>query len=220
MTPEVLRETKPASGNGAVTAKRHFDPTRIFVEKDRLAWFWFVFAMAVLVVSVVDRIVLTHAFKQQERVIVVDPAGTYYVSPILKFQEAKDLHAQQSTLAALAFLERSPQGFDNEELVKQMFLKTAFEKATAQRASEEVEFKAKQLHQKVEIGRIDILTTREDVVLTQVTGQLVRTGIFQDKTFSEAVPFKLSLKLLRNPNMVLNGRFPMAVSDFKYETSH
>jgi len=220
MTPELLRETKPVSGNGAVTAKRRFDPTRIFVEKDRLAWFWFVFAMVVLVASAVDRIVLTSALKRQERVIVVDPASTYYVSPILKFQEAKDLHEQQSTLAALAFLERSPQGFDNDELVKQMFLKTASEKAMAQRASEEAEFKAKQLHQKVEIGRIDILTTREDVVLTQVTGQLVRTGIFQDKTFSEALPFKLSLKLLRNPNMVLNGRFPMAVSDFKYEMSH
>ena len=55
--------------------------------------------------------------------------------------------------------------------------------------------------------------------ILQVTGQLIRSGIFQDKAFSEAVPFTLSLKFLRNPNMVLNGRFPSAVGDFKYETS-
>jgi len=65
-----------------------------------------------------------------------------------------------------------------------------------------------------------VLNTREDVVLTQVTGQLVRNGIFQDRTFTEAIPFKLLLRLQRNPNMVQNGRFPTAVNDFKYETAH
>lgn len=218
---EIIRETKPVTGNGyPVVAKPRFNPTRLFVEKDRLAWFWFLFAMFILVAAAVDRIALVRSFKQREQVVVVDPAGTFYVSPVLKFQEAKELHAQQSTFATLAFLERSPKGFDNEDLLKQMFLKRAVEKAGAQRATEEPEFKAKQLHQKVEIARIDILQTREEFVLTQVTGQIIRNGIFQDKAFSESMPFKLSLKFSRNPNMVLNGRFPTAVGDFKYEPAH
>jgi hypothetical protein len=217
---ETLRETKPVSGNGVPLAARpRFNPTRIFVEKDRLAWFWFLFAMLALTLAAVDRFFLVQSLKQRERVIVMDPAGTFYVSPVLKFQEAKDLHAQQSTFATLALLERSPKGFDNEDLLKQMFLKTAVEKASAQRFLEDSEFKAKQLHQKAEVARIDILQTREDFVLTQVTGQLIRNGIFQEKAFSESIPFKLSLKFMRNPNMVLNGRFPTAVGDFKYETT-
>jgi len=40
---------------------------------------------------------------------------------------------------------------------------------------------------------------------------------FQDKAFTEAFPFTLRLRLIRNPNMALNGRFPTAVGDFKYE---
>ena len=80
------------------------------------------------------------------------------------------------------------------------------------------EFRAKQLHQKPEISRIDILATRENEVLATVTGQIIRTGIFQEKAFSEAFNFKLSFRLLRNPNMAANGRFPTAVGDFKYET--
>ncbi|MGH7991429.1 MAG: hypothetical protein ACREDS_14735, partial [Limisphaerales bacterium] len=96
----------------------------------------------------------------------------------------------------------------------------ALAKAQTERQSEANEFQSKQLHQKVEIGRIDILNTRENAVLTQVTGQLIRVGIFDGKGFSEAVPFRLTLKLLRNPNMLLNGRFPTAVSDFKYEILH
>ena len=37
----------PVTGNGhtAEIPRKRFDPTRIFVEKDRLTWFWFGFAM-------------------------------------------------------------------------------------------------------------------------------------------------------------------------------
>lgn len=197
-----------------------FNPIRVFIDRDRLAWFWFITAVVILVGAAADRLLLVRSFKQRERVVIIDPAGTFYVSPLLRFQEAKELHAQQSSLAAIAFLERNPKGFDYPELLTQMFLKHALNKALTQRSSEEAEFKAKQLHQKVEIGRIDILETREDYVLTQVNGQLIRAGIFQDQPFTEAIAFKLSLKLQRNPNMVLNGRFPTAIANFKYELIH
>lgn len=218
-TAKPLRETRPSlSGNGATqVARPRFNPVRLFVEKDRLAWFWFLFAMAALVLAAVDRFLLIQSFNRSERVVVVDPADTYYVSPVLKFQDAKLLHVQQSKLAVNAFLERNPNGFDNEDLLKAMFLKPALDKAQIERQSDADEFKAKQLHQKVEIARIDILNTRNNVVLTQVTGQLIRAGIFDGRAFSEAVSFRLRLKFLRNPNMLLNGRFPTAVSDFSYE---
>jgi len=213
------RETAVPKTERAAVPRQKFDPTRIFVARDRLAWFWFIVAALILVAAAVDRFVLVQTFKQRERVVIVDPAGTFYVSPLLKFEEAKDLHAQQSTLATIAFLERSPTGFDHDDLLKQMFLKNAQAKAQKSRATEDSEFKAKQLHQKAEIAKIEILNTRENYVLTQVTGQLIRSGIFQERVFAEAIPFKLSFKLMRNPNMVQNGRFPTAVADFKYEPS-
>jgi hypothetical protein len=213
-----LNQTPTTGGAKPAEAKPRFDPTLIFVQKDRLVWFWFGFAMLVLVGAAVDRYFLVQSFKQREQVVVIDPANTFYVSPLLKFSEAKELHVEQSTLAATAFLERNPNGFDNPDLLKLMFLHPAFLKAQAYQAAEEPEFKSKQLHQKVEISGITILNTREDFVLTQVSGQLIRDGVFDDRPFTEAVPFKLLLRLQRNPNMVLNGRFPTAVNDFKYET--
>ncbi len=219
-TAPALRETSVPKTERPNLSRKKFDPTRVFVDRDRLAWFWFIVAGLVLVAAAIDRFVLVQTFKQRERVVIVDPAGTFYVSPLLKFDEARDLHAQQSTLATIAFLERSPTGFDHDDLLKQMFLKSAYAKAQKLRAAEEPEFKAKQLHQKAEIAKIDILNTRENYVLTKVTGQLIRTGIFQERAFAEAIPFILSLKLIRNPNMVQNGRFPTAVADFKYEPAH
>jgi hypothetical protein len=215
---EPLRETAPPLHSPPIK-RRPADPTRVFIDKDRLARFWFLTAAAVLVGTAVERIHLARTLKERERVVIVDPAGTFFVSPLMQFQEARELHAQQSTLAAVAFLERNPKDFDHPELLKQMFLKDAFSKARSQWSKEEPEFKAKQLHQKAEIARIEFIETRADAVLTQVTGQLVRSGIFQDRAFSEAVPFVLKLKMRRNPNMVENGRFPTAIEDFKYEPS-
>jgi hypothetical protein len=200
-----------------VPVRKHFDFTRLLVQRDRLPWFWFFFTVTVLLLSAIDRYHLVSQFKQRERVVIIDPAGTYYLSPLLQFSEAKELHIQQAELATLAFLERSPKEFDHADLLKQVFLKSALGKAQDERISEAVEFRSKQLHQKVEIGRIDILATRENEVLAAVTGQLIRSGIFQGKAFTEAFNFKLSLRLIRNPNMAANGRFPTAVGDFKYE---
>ena len=217
-SPE-LRATAPIKQPPQIAGRRA-DPVRVFIDKDRLARFWFLAAVVVLLGAAVERIHLARTLKERERVVIVDPAGTFFVSPLLQFQEARDLHAQQSTLAAVAFLERNPKGFDHPELLKQMFLKHANAKALAEWSAEEPEFKAKQLHQKAEIAKIDFLETRSDAVLTQVSGQLVRSGIFQERAFSEAVPFTLKLKMQRNPNMVENGRFPTAIQDFKYEPTH
>jgi hypothetical protein len=217
--PDNVRET-PVTTAPAKRPKNAPNPVRVFVDKDRLAFFWFLVAVLAIGCAVGAPLYLVNKFKQRERVVIVDPAGTYYISPLLDFQEAKQFHAQQTTLAAIAFLDRNPKGFDSPELIKQMFLKTAYAKANKQQASEEDEFKSKQLHQKVEIAQIDILETRENFVLTQATGQLIRTGVFEAKAFSEAVPFKLAFKMQRNPDMTKNGRFPTAVSNFKYEPAH
>jgi len=217
METSELKNTPTNPGSIPVAARKGFDLARLLVLRDRLPWFWFAFTVAVLLLSAIDRYHLVSMFKQRERVVIIDPSGTYYLSPLLQFQEAKDLHIQQAELATLAFLERSPKDFDNPDLLKLVFLKKAFGKAQDERLTEAVEFRSKQLHQKAEISRIDILATRENEVLAAVTGQIIRSGIFQDKAFTEAFPFTLRLRLIRNPNMALNGRFPTAVGDFKYE---
>ncbi|MGP8019532.1 MAG: hypothetical protein ACLPRE_00830, partial [Limisphaerales bacterium] len=45
-------------------------------------------------------------------------------------------------------------------------------------------------------------------------GDVEKAGDF---LINVAFPFTLRLRLIRNPNMALNGRFPTAVGDFKYE---
>ena len=215
-TESALRSTTPLT---RIALRPHSspDPTGIFVSKDRTAFLWFCVAMGACGIAIFTPFWMVSQFRQRERVVIVDPAGTYYLSPLLDFREAKEFHVQQSTLAATAFLERQPGGLDHPELLKQLFLKPAQERVQKLLLTEADEFKSKQLHQKAEIARIDILETRDDAVMTQITGQLIRTGIFEQRTFTESIPFRLGLRLRRNPDMSRNGRFPTAVSEFKYE---
>ncbi|MCI0365364.1 MAG: hypothetical protein L0219_15960, partial [Phycisphaerales bacterium] len=171
------RETPTGNGAPARLARKKFDPTQLFAQRDRLPWFWFFVAVAVTGVAALDRYHIIEQFKQRERVVIIDPAQTYYISPLLQFQEAKDLHAQQAELAAVTLLQRNPKDFDHPDLLRQLFLKSALQKAQDHRTREAVEFRSKQLHQKPEIAKIDILSTRENEVLATVSGQVIRTGI-------------------------------------------
>ena len=119
-----LKTTPTNSGSPSpMVARKSFDLTRLLVQRDRLPWFWFFFTVAVLLLSAMDRYHIVSQFKQRERVVIIDPAGTYYLSPLLQFSEAKELHIQQAELATMAFLERNPKDFDNSDLLKLLFLK-------------------------------------------------------------------------------------------------
>src|SRR5688572_32341824 len=99
------RETVTTGASPAISSPRkRFDPTQLFAQRDRLPWFWFFVAVAVSVGAALDRYHIINQFKQRERVVIIDPAQTFYVSPLLQFSEAKDLHAQQAELAAVTFL--------------------------------------------------------------------------------------------------------------------
>jgi len=50
--------------------------------RDRLPWFWLFVAVAVSVAAALDRYHIINQLKQRERVVIIDPAQTYYVSGI------------------------------------------------------------------------------------------------------------------------------------------
>ena len=138
------------------------------------------------------------------------------------FHEAKELHVQQASLATLALLLRNPRDFDLPELLPALFSRTAQTQAAALKAAEASEFTARQIRQKPEINRIEAITTRQQEVQIQVTGQLVRSGFVQDAPFTELVRFKLGLVLTPNPDLLRNRRQPTIVTQWsiKYEPAN
>lgn len=190
---------------------------RMFADHGWAARMWFGIALLMLMAALVQPFAIIAAYRTKERVVILDEAGTFHVSPILNFEDATQLHTSQTLLACLALFQRNPTGFDYPDILEKMFLPVALEQAREAQSKELPEFKAKQIHQKVEIFKIDILQTRNDQVLVEVSGQLLRVGIFNGQSFTESPKYKARFTLARNPNLTANGRYPMAVWNYSVQ---
>jgi GAF domain-containing protein len=189
----------------------------VFDRQRRQSLIWFLLAIAAWVLSAWDRHQLVEQLTRKREVLLIDSLGTYYVSPVVDIQQAKDLHAMQTKLACKALFERNPEGLDNPELFKQLFLREAAQTAQAALNKTKAEFEAKSLHQKVEVGLPEILSTRDDAFYTSADVQLIRVGSFQGAPITEVLRYRVKFKFLVNPDLTRNGRFPTAVAAFQVE---
>ncbi len=189
----------------------------IFDRQRRQSLIWFLVAMAAWVWAAWDRHQLVEQLTRKREVVMIDSLGTYYVSPVVDIQQAKDLHAMQTKLACKALFERNPEGLDNPELFKQLFLREAAQTAQAALNKTKTEFEAKSLHQKVEVGTPEVLSTRDNAFYTSAVVQLIRVGAYQGAPITEVLRYRVKFKFLVNPDLTRNGRFPTAVAAFQVE---
>jgi hypothetical protein len=189
----------------------------IFTRQRRQSLVWFLVAVAAWFWAVWDRHLLVDQLTRQRNIVVIDSLGTYYVSPAVDIQQAKDLHALQTKWACKALFERNPEGLDNPELFKQLFLKDAAKQAQTVIDKAKPEFQAKSLHQKVEIDPPEVLSTRNNAFYTSANVQLIRVGAYQSAPITEVLRYRVKFKFVPNPDMSRNGRFPTAVAAFQVE---
>ncbi len=190
------------------------------------ARFWMVLAIIATAFAVAAPYLTVQAMKQKEKVVILDPGGTLIYAPLLGFEEAGNLHAYHVRLACLALLQRNPVGPDLSDLLKRIYLEDpARKKAAALYKAQNPEFKEKQIHQKVEVTKIDILDTRKikdgagqsyEAVSVRAEGNLIRTGTLKGMEFREPVKFQIEFLFIRNPDLLGNGRLPLVVQDFTY----
>ena len=190
------------------------------------ARFWMALAILATGFAIAAPFLTIRAMKQQEKVVILDPGGTLIYAPLLGFEEAGQLHAYHVRLACLALLQRNPIGPDLPDLLKRIYLEDpARKKAAALYKAQNPEFTEKQIHQKVEITKIDILDTRKisdgagesyEAVSVRASGNLIRTGSVNKIEFREPVRFQIEFLFVRNPDLLGNGRLPLVVQDFKY----
>ncbi len=216
MNPTALRETPVTPGKVTLPGRRR-RPLDLFVDPAWAARLWFMVAAGAAGLAALQPYLLVRAYRTEERVVILDGAGTFHVSPLLGFEDAGKLHEQHGLLACLALLQRNPAGFDQPELLEKLFLPEALAQAKTDWAKHAEEFARKRLHQKAEVMKLTVLETRERVVLVQAEGQLIRTGSVGQQTFTEAPAFTARFTFARNPDLAANGRLPLAV--WNYELS-
>jgi len=179
----------------------------------RLLWIALVISVAA---HLIVPVCLVTAMVRPEKVALMDGTESLIVSPLVPLEESKEILETLSLWAAKSFLDRGPQGFDAPETLQRLFLPEAAKKAEAEFSRIAAESSKKNIHQKFEIARIDLQRLGQGVVMSRVIGQVLTQAQIGDEQLSEPQAVTLNLKLVRNPYLGRNKRYPFAVTDYSF----
>lgn len=191
---------------------------KVFQSKDRTAIIWCMLFIASCVACAGFSYKLSKSVSEKPQFFILDGSGTYYISPAVDFDDAEDFHKNACVLATEAFFNRNPSGFDNEDKFRKMFYPKFAEKLIEEEIRPTKDyFTNSDIHQKVEIGEIDILRTGGTDVVGKVTGQIIQNGNLDGEAFVIVYKFTAKFGMIFNKNMRLNGRFPLICVNMKHK---
>jgi hypothetical protein len=173
-----------------------------------------------LIVSLFSNLVIpvciVMAMVRPEKVALMDGTESLIIAPLVPIEESNEILETVSLWAAKSFLDRGPQGFDTPETLERIFLPEAAKKAESDFKGVAAEFSKKNIHQKFEVARVDLQRLEQGVVMSHVVGQLLTQAQIGDEQVNEPQPMTLNLKLVRNPFLGRNKRYPFAVADYAF----
>ncbi|MBV8641833.1 MAG: hypothetical protein JO070_10635 [Verrucomicrobia bacterium] len=179
----------------------------------RLLWIALVVS---LIAHLLIPICMVMVMMRPEKVALMDGTESLIISPLVPVEESNELLETVSLWAAKSFLDRGPQGFDAPETLQRVFLPDAARKAETEFHAVAEEFLKKNIHQKFEVGRIDLQRLDQGVVMSHVIGQVLTQAQIGDEQVCEPQPVTLNLKLVRNPYLGRNKRYPFAVAEYSF----
>lgn len=156
------------------------------------------------------------AMAHPEKVALMDGTQSLIITSLVPVEQSREILETISYWAAKSFLDRGPQGFDAADTMARMFLPAAAEKAKAEFKAVAEEFAKKNIHQKLEIARIDLQRLDNGLILSRVVGQILTQAQVGDEQVNQPQPITLNLKLVRNPYLGRNQRYPYAVTDYAF----
>lgn len=195
-----------------------FSPVRVFPNTNVAARFWFYVAVFLFFVALVQPIPYWVSMNNRQMAAVMDQAGQIYMVPLTNINEAVKMQEQIAKQAAKALLMKNPNGFDEPNELKQLFLKPVYKKIMLDSKKQTAKFKKRDIHQKCEILNIDLLKKAAGYVIVRIKGQLQQSGIYQSQRFTDNFKYIMDLKLVKNPKLGQNYRLPYAVSTFAINT--
>jgi hypothetical protein len=176
---------------------------------------WIALFISLCTHCVVPAYIIT-AMAHPEKVALMDGTQSLIITSLVPIEQSREILETISYWAAKSFLDRGPQGFDATDTMDRVFLPAAAEKAKIEFKAVAEEFAKKNIHQKLEIARIDLQRLDDGIILSRVVGQILTQAQVGDEQVNQPQPITLNLKLVRNPYLGRNQRYPYAVIDYVF----
>jgi hypothetical protein len=179
------------------------------------AWLWQGLFVAAVIGGFVSHHLTVREMMNRIRFVAMDSRDTFYLANLGSFETAQHIHAELAKMAAETIFSRSPDGFDNPERLERLFNPATTTTLNKDAAKDAEVFRAQQIHQKIETGQIRELEVDNNTALVSVEGQILRTGVFNQRVVNDAKKVTVFLRLRVNEDMALNGRYPLVVTNYE-----
>ena len=153
--------------------------------------------------------------RQRLRFAAMDSRDTFYLANLGTFETAQHIHAELAKMAAEAIFSRNPDGFDNPERLERLFNPATTTELNKDATRDAEVFRQQQIHQKIETGQIREIEVDNNTALVSVEGQVLRTGMFNNRIVNDAKRVTVFLRLTVNGDMARNGRYPLVVTNYQ-----
>ncbi len=205
--------------NPTAPVPRSFAPVRLLVDLNFAAKVWCgLFLFMALCEAATLLLLLRPPAAGKNRLVFINSDGRGYGGNESELATLTNLHVRVATDVTQTFLSRSPSDFDQPERIPLLFDLEAARRARADCDQEMPGRRTRQMHEKVQIARLQYLEASNQRVLFTVQGLLLQFGSFNGQPLMNSIPFQLDLELVPNPNLLLQAAFPLVVHHYRYET--
>jgi hypothetical protein len=178
-------------------------------------WVWQgLFVLAVAAIPITNSVTLQTAVGRI-RFAAMDSRDTFYLANLGSFETAQHIHAELAKMAAETIFSRNPDGFDDPERLERLFNPVTAAGLNKEAARDSDVYRLQGIHQKIETGQIRELEVDDNTALVSVEGQILRTGVFNQRVTNETKKVTVFLRFRVNEDMALNGRYPLVVVNYE-----
>jgi hypothetical protein len=178
-------------------------------------WLWQGLFVLAVIGGGVSHHLTVNEMMNRIRFVAMDSRDTFYLANLGTFETARHIHAEIAKMAAETIFSRNPDGFDNPERLERLFNPTTTAALHAAAAKDGEVLRIQQIHQKFETGQIRELEVDDNTALVSVEGQVLRTGLFNQRLVNDSRKVTVFLRLRVNEDMALNGRYPLVVTNYE-----
>lgn len=189
----------------------------LFISKEGLATFWFMLAAAAVIGSgfYVHRLIKKTALRPQ--FIIMERPDVLPLTWELDPEKVDARDRGQTLLLMDSVFNKSPSGLDADDRCKGLLSDDAWKWVQTELLEKQQDaFRDGQIHQKVEVDTVTLRHLEEEgATLAVVSGQLIRTGVYDGRLFNEVWAVKADILWLPNQSLLGHGRVPLICHRFR-----
>lgn len=192
-----------------------------FISKDKLAYFWFLVACGCVVATAWHVNGIAADGDSRMLYVIMNRQDVMYLDQNLSTEGPKDLFDAQARLAAETLLNRGPSGPLNPKRVPKLFVGAAVKWLMDDVREQRADFNARQFHQMVEVGEVQVFLGEDGGAITVCTGQVIRVGVDQVEAKVVNEVYSMNARMVWEPNLSMRDSklFPFVCREAKYALS-